>query len=114
MTTLTLTRNQGMDIVKCTHAHRGKITMTKLQAIGIVNDTFAYKNRFGKLPINMIWKGIDDNHRCEAFRIAKSIVDIVQEEDNMKKVKNTMCIVKPSTTRRKVIHCEAHKKIRIL
>ena len=75
------------------------------------NDTFAYKNRFGKLPTKMIWKGIDDNHRYEAFRIAKSVVDNVQEEDKMK---NIMCIVKPSTTRRKVIHCKAHKKIRIL
>jgi len=117
----TFTRNQGMTIANNTYAHHGKITMTKIQAVAIVNDTFAYKTRFGKLPCRMIWKGIDDNHRREAFRIVDSIVKRVKSEEELevfedrtpmtKKEMNAMCSVKPWMPRRKVTHCGTRRFI---
>ena len=89
--------------------------MNKLQAVDIVNNCFAFKSRYGRMPTRN-WRGITNAHRLEAFRIIDSVIKRVQEDDEELEVFEdrtpmtaAMCSIKPCMPRRKMFHVTKKK-----
>jgi len=94
------------------------IIMNKIQAINIVNNCFAFKSRFGRLP-NRTWRGITNAHRTEAFRIVDAALKRVKEDEELEiyedrtpmteREQAKMCTVDPYMPRRKMVHATKKK-----